>query len=170
MGIWGRADSDNCISEVPNSYPHCWAVLTSELLCVPRIGEVRKMFSLCWPSAQGLSELFFRSQALPQLSAFIPQSEQPCIQNSFLYKNEILVLSFAWINSIAPFFFNPDDFEKVSCSTLILLLVSEWLLRSLSVSHMVAEHDFRHKFGKTDSDLFMFSSVLRLLKIFFGLT
>lgn len=48
-----------------------------------------------------------------------------------------------------------------------MLLLSQQLLRSLSVSHMVAEHDFRDEFGKSNSDLFIFSAVLRWPRRFF---
>lgn len=48
-----------------------------------------------------------------------------------------------------------------------MLLLSQWLGRPLSISHMVAEHDFRDKFGKPNSNFFMFSSVLRWPRRFF---
>jgi len=77
---------------------------------VPGTGEVGKVL---FRYLHGGSERSVRSQVLPQLSASIPESKHSCIQNSLLYKNEILVLSFSWINSVAPFFFfNLDDFEK----------------------------------------------------------
>lgn len=114
MGIWGK-------SGWWQPYLRSAEQLPSSLGSTYEQGAVRALpwqgqeggVSVCWPSARGLFELLFRSQALPQLSAFIPQSKQPCIQNSLLCKNEILVLSFGWISSVAPFFFfNSDDFEK----------------------------------------------------------
>lgn len=48
-----------------------------------------------------------------------------------------------------------------------MLLLSQWLVRSLSVSHMVAKHDYRDKFSKSNSDLFVFSSVVRWPRRFF---
>lgn len=48
-----------------------------------------------------------------------------------------------------------------------MLLLSQWLVRSLSISHMVAEHEFRDKFSKPNSDIFVFCSVLRWPRSFF---
>lgn len=171
MGIWGRAGGDNRISEVANSYPHCWAVLTSKPLCMPCTGEVRKVFHCAGHLHRGLlsscsDHRFLLSSQLSYLKASSLAYKIAC---SIKMKYYFFPLHGSTQLHLFSFLTQMTS-KKVSWSTLTLLLVSEGLLRSLSVSHMVAEHDFRDKFGKSDSDLFMLSSVLRLLRIFFCLT
>lgn len=93
VGAWGTAGGGSAVPEVPARSPCHWAIVLGQPARAGFVGPpARAVPGSC--SCHG----FF--------PGFHPQHKQH-------YKNEVLVLSVPWIDSVAPFFFfSLGDFEK----------------------------------------------------------
>lgn len=93
VGAWGTAGGGSAVPEVPARSPCHWAIVLGQPARAGFVGPpARAVPGSC--SCHG----FF--------PGFHPQHKQH-------YKNEVLVLSVPWIDSVAPFFFfSSGDFEK----------------------------------------------------------
>lgn len=142
--------NQNCLGWLTEQWGSC-VLVGGVALCLQILTELRLEAVFCDPPSSApcsMCSLWDRPHSYFCIIYF-------CIifLHILLYKNEILVLKFPWVNSVAPFF-SSDDFEKVSWNTLTgcWSLNDCWDLNQFVTWFLSMTSD---KFGKSDSDFFL---------------